>query len=96
MQGYPDWSEEEVEVAMAYFPGHPDLVEGADLDKERLIYTDPEVELGPRLNLTQPTDQDEEPVEVDHTELIVVMDELKMRAECGSQVETPLSAGRYI
>ena len=81
---------------MAYFPGHPGLVKGADLDRERLFYTDPEVELGPRLNLTQPTDQDEELVEVDHNELVVVMDELEMRAECGSQVETPLSAGRYI
>ena len=96
MQGYPDWSEEEVEVAMAYFPGHPGLVEGADLDRERLFYTDPEVELGPRLNLTQPTDQGEELVEVDHDVLMVVLDELEMRAECGSQVETPLSAGRYM
>ena len=79
---------------MAHYPGNPGLVDSKHMDEQRLFYTDPEVALGAKFNLTQPTDH---VTEMQHeTQMIFDYDQLGLRNVLGPGKRTPHMTGRHV
>ena len=64
------------------------------MDEQMLFYTDPEVALGAKFNLTQPTDH---VTEMQHeTQMIFDYDQLGLRNVLGPGKRTPHMTGRHV